>query len=142
MMVKALNQVWLPVRPSSSTIQLTLIAAGNHWHFDCVKCNTCDRLLDSNDTLLVLRDGSHICRHCKYRCPVCGTDFEKRELPRVSVTEFRYHPFYSACDKCRQCKSESHNIWAGESKTSYGIFCIHCWEKLELLALRMRYKNY
>ncbi|KAI5814201.1 hypothetical protein BZA77DRAFT_106349 [Pyronema omphalodes] len=32
--------------------------AGNRWHIDCFRCNSCSTLLDSDANLLLLSDGS------------------------------------------------------------------------------------
>lgn len=122
------------------SLRLTLIAAGNHWHIDCVKCNTCDRLLDPDDTLLVLRDGSHICRHCKYRCPVCGSAMVEPDLPGTGLARYRYPPFCSGCVQCRQCKSVDKEFRGEGILTPYGIFCVTC--RFKLLALNMIRKDY
>ncbi|TDZ22927.1 putative Rho-type GTPase-activating protein 4 [Colletotrichum orbiculare MAFF 240422] len=38
--------------------------AGNRWHLNCFRCNTCGTLLDSDANLLLLGDGSLICNNC------------------------------------------------------------------------------
>jgi len=47
--------------------------AGNRWHIDCFRCNTCGTLLDSDANLLLLGDGSLICNNCTYAATIAGT---------------------------------------------------------------------
>ncbi|KAK3721748.1 Rho-type gtpase-activating protein [Vermiconidia calcicola] len=96
--------------------------AGNRWHIDCFRCNTCGTLLDSDANLLLLGDGSLICNNCTYSCNACGNKIE--DLAILTGDQ----AFCSACFRCRNCKKKIENL--RYARTSQGIFCMSCHEAL------------
>ncbi|ETN43640.1 uncharacterized protein HMPREF1541_02799 [Cyphellophora europaea CBS 101466] len=96
--------------------------AGNRWHIDCFRCNTCGTLLDSDANLLLLGDGSLICNNCTYSCSSCGNKIE--DLAILTGDQ----AFCSDCFKCRNCKRKIENL--RYARTSQGIFCMDCHEAL------------
>ncbi|PNS16966.1 hypothetical protein CAC42_4930 [Sphaceloma murrayae] len=96
--------------------------AGNRWHIDCFRCNTCGTLLDSDANLLLLGDGSLICNNCTYSCNACGNKIE--DLAILTGDQ----AFCAACFKCRNCKRKIENL--RYARTSQGIFCMRCHESL------------
>lgn len=96
--------------------------AGNRWHIDCFRCNTCDTLLDSDANLLLLGDGSLICNNCTYSCSSCGNKIE--DLAILTGDQ----AFCANCFKCRNCKRKIENL--RYARTSQGIFCMDCHEAL------------
>ncbi|KAI1432802.1 rho GTPase activator Rga [Xylaria sp. CBS 124048] len=96
--------------------------AGNRWHLDCFRCNTCGTLLDSDANLLLLGDNSLICNNCTYSCSACG---DKIEDLAILTGEQAY---CAACFRCRNCKRKIENL--RYAKTSQGIFCMSCHESL------------
>ena len=101
---------------------LTAVAAGNRWHIDCFRCNTCNTLLDSDANLLLLGDGSLICNNCTYSCSSCGNKIE--DLAILTGDQ----AFCANCFKCRNCKKKIENL--RYARTSQGIFCMECHEAL------------
>ena len=98
------------------------LAAGNRWHIDCFRCNTCGTLLDSDANLLLLGDGSLICNNCTYSCSACGNKIE--DLAILTGDQ----AFCATCFKCRNCKKKIENL--KYARTSQGIFCMECHESL------------
>lgn len=98
------------------------LLAGNRWHIDCFRCNTCQTLLDSDANLLLLGDGSLICNNCTYSCSACGNKIE--DLAILTGNE----AFCASCFKCRNCKRKIDNL--RYARTSQGIFCMTCHESL------------
>ncbi|KAK4632034.1 Rho GTPase-activating protein 15 [Fulvia fulva] len=96
--------------------------AGNRWHIDCFRCNTCDTLLDSDANLLLLGDGSLICNNCTYSCSACHNKIE--DLAILTGDQ----AFCSGCFRCRNCKRKIENL--RYARTSQGIFCMSCHESL------------
>lgn len=96
--------------------------AGNRWHIDCFRCNTCNTLLDSDANLLLLGDGSLICNNCTYSCSNCGNKIE--DLAILTGDQ----AFCASCFKCRNCKRKIENL--RYARTSQGIFCMDCHEAL------------
>ncbi|GAB7337061.1 hypothetical protein MBLNU457_g2469t1 [Dothideomycetes sp. NU457] len=96
--------------------------AGNRWHIDCFRCNTCGTLLDSDANLLLLGDGSLICNNCTYSCNACGNKIE--DLAILTGDQ----AFCATCFKCRNCKRKIENL--RYARTSQGIFCMSCHESL------------
>ncbi|KAF2228180.1 hypothetical protein BDZ85DRAFT_12809 [Elsinoe ampelina] len=96
--------------------------AGNRWHIDCFRCNTCGTLLDSDANLLLLGDGSLICNNCTYSCNACGNKIE--DLAILTGDQ----AFCAACFRCRNCKRKIENL--RYARTSQGIFCMRCHESL------------
>jgi hypothetical protein len=97
-------------------------AAGNRWHIDCFRCNTCGTLLDSDANLLLLGDGSLICNNCTYSCNHCGNKIE--DLAILTGDQ----AFCANCFRCRNCKRKIENL--RYARTSQGIFCMSCHESL------------
>ena len=106
------------------------LAAGNRWHIDCFRCNTCGTLLDSDANLLLLGDGSLICNNCTYSCSACGNKIE--DLAILTGDQ----AFCATCFKCRNCKRKIENL--KYARTSQGIFCMECHESL----MQRRRKKY
>ena len=102
---------------------LTECTAGNRWHIDCFRCNTCNTLLDSDANLLLLGDGSLICNNCTYSCSSCGNKIE--DLAILTGDQ----AFCANCFKCRNCKKKIENL--RYARTSQGIFCMDCHEKIQ-----------
>ncbi|KAM0283066.1 hypothetical protein ACHAQH_002667 [Verticillium albo-atrum] len=96
--------------------------AGNRWHLNCFRCNTCGTLLDSDANLLLLGDGSLICNSCTYSCNACGSKIE--ELAILTGDQ----AFCATCFRCRNCKRKIENL--RYARTSQGIFCMSCHESL------------
>ncbi|KAH7385575.1 hypothetical protein DE146DRAFT_212760 [Phaeosphaeria sp. MPI-PUGE-AT-0046c] len=96
--------------------------AGNRWHIDCFRCNTCGTLLDSDANLLLLGDGSLICNNCTYSCNHCGNKIE--DLAILTGDQ----AFCANCFRCRNCKKKIENL--RYARTSQGIFCMTCHESL------------
>ncbi|KAK3936766.1 putative Rho-type GTPase-activating protein [Diplogelasinospora grovesii] len=96
--------------------------AGNRWHLDCFRCNTCNTLLDSDANLLLLGDGSLICNNCTYSCSACGNKIE--DLAILTGDQ----AFCATCFRCRNCKRKIENL--RYARTSQGIFCMNCHESL------------
>ena len=99
-----------------------MTTAGNRWHIDCFRCNTCGTLLDSDANLLLLGDGSLICNNCTYSCSACGNKIE--DLAILTGDQ----AFCASCFKCRNCKRKIENL--RYARTSQGIFCMACHESL------------
>ncbi|KAF7560518.1 hypothetical protein G7046_g3605 [Stylonectria norvegica] len=78
--------------------------AGNRWHLDCFRCNTCGTLLDSDANLLLLGDGSLICNNCTYSCSACGNKIE--DLAILTGEQ----AFCATCFRCRNCKRKIENL--------------------------------
>ena len=98
------------------------LSAGNRWHIDCFRCNTCGTLLDSDANLLLLGDGSLICNNCTYSCSACGSKIE--DLAILTGDQ----AFCATCFRCRNCKKKIENL--KYARTSQGIFCMECHESL------------
>lgn len=96
--------------------------AGNRWHLDCFRCNTCNTLLDSDANLLLLGDGSLICNNCTYSCSACGNKIE--DLAILTGDQ----AFCATCFRCRNCKRKIENL--RYARTQHGIFCMNCHESL------------
>ncbi|KAF8249868.1 RhoGAP-domain-containing protein [Wilcoxina mikolae CBS 423.85] len=96
--------------------------AGNRWHIDCFRCNSCGTLLDSDANLLLLGDGSLICNSCTYSCTACGNKIE--DLAILTGDQ----AFCAGCFRCRNCKRKIENL--KYARTSQGIFCMSCHETL------------
>ncbi|QSZ33927.1 hypothetical protein DSL72_005506 [Monilinia vaccinii-corymbosi] len=96
--------------------------AGNRWHLNCFRCNTCGTLLDSDANLLLLGDGSLICNNCTYSCSACNNKIE--DLAILTGDQ----AFCATCFRCRNCKRKIENL--RYARTSHGIFCMSCHESL------------
>lgn len=112
----------MTILTTSPPIRLTLHLAGNRWHIDCFRCNTCGTLLDSDANLLLLGDGSLICNNCTYSCNACGNKIE--DLAILTGDQ----AFCASCFRCRNCKRKIENL--RYARTSQGIFCMSCHESL------------
>ena len=98
------------------------MSAGNRWHIDCFRCDTCGNPLDFDSNLLLLGDGSLICNNCTYSCNHCGDKIE--DLAILTGDQ----AFCANCFRCRNCKRKIENL--RYAKTSQGIFCMSCHESL------------
>jgi hypothetical protein len=112
------SSILLPNYDEKSNID----AAGNRWHLNCFRCNTCGTLLDSDANLLLLGDGSLICNNCTYSCSACGNKIE--DLAILTGDQ----AFCATCFRCRNCKRKIENL--RYARTSQGIFCMNCHESL------------
>lgn len=108
--------------PESKFRPANYAIAGNRWHLDCFRCNTCNTLLDSDANLLLLGDGSLICNNCTYSCNACGNKIE--DLAILTGDQ----AFCATCFRCRNCKRKIENL--RYARTSQGIFCMSCHESL------------
>ena len=109
------------------------LPAGNRWHIDCFRCNTCGTILDSDANLLLLGDGSLICNNCTYSCSVCNNKIE--DLAILTGDQ----AFCANCFKCRNCKKKIENL--KYARTSQGIFCMECHESLMQRRRKKSQKN-
>ena len=109
------------------------LPAGNRWHIDCFRCNTCGTILDSDANLLLLGDGSLICNNCTYSCSVCNNKIE--DLAILTGDQ----AFCATCFKCRNCKKKIENL--KYARTSQGIFCMECHESLMQRRRKKSQKN-
>ena len=109
------------------------LSAGNRWHIDCFRCNTCGTILDSDANLLLLGDGSLICNNCTYSCSVCNNKIE--DLAILTGDQ----AFCATCFKCRNCKKKIENL--KYARTSQGIFCMECHESLMQRRRKKSQKN-
>lgn len=116
------NPNTLPIMQPVSRAYADLDAAGNRWHLNCFRCNTCGLLLDSDANLLLLGDGSLICNNCTYSCSACGNKIE--DLAILTGDQ----AFCATCFRCRNCKRKIENL--RYARTSQGIFCMSCHESL------------
>src|SRR5271155_2282459 len=119
-----------------SNLNLNLLmeeTARNRWHIDCFRCNTCGTLLDSDANLLLLGDGSLICNNCTYSCSSCGDKIE--DLAILTGDQ----AFCANCFKCRNCKKKIENL--RYARTSQGIFCMDCHEKIQARRRKRTTKN-
>ncbi|KAF2456128.1 hypothetical protein BDY21DRAFT_288458 [Lineolata rhizophorae] len=107
--------------------------AGNRWHIECFRCNTCGAVLDSDSNLLLLGDGSLICNKCTYSCASCGNKIE--DLAILTGDQ----AFCATCFCCRNCKRKIENL--RYARTSQGIFCMSCHEAL-MARRRKKTKNH
>ncbi|CAH0057966.1 unnamed protein product [Clonostachys solani] len=98
------------------------VAAGNRWHVDCFRCNTCQVLLDLDSNLLLLGDGSPICNQCVYECNACGNKIEDFAILTGDQA------FCATCFRCMNCNLQIQNL--RYARTSRGIFCVGCHERL------------
>ncbi|KAF2762273.1 RhoGAP-domain-containing protein [Pseudovirgaria hyperparasitica] len=96
--------------------------AGNRWHIECFKCNTCGDPLDSDANLLLLGDGTLICNKCTYSCNACNQKIE--DLAILTGDQ----AFCANCFRCRNCKRKIENL--RYARTSQGIFCMSCHESV------------
>jgi len=103
-------------------VMLILGEAGNRWHVDCFRCNSCGTLLDSDANLLLLGDGLLVCNNCTYSCNACGNKIEDLAI----LTEDQ--AFCTSCFRCRNCKRKIENL--RYARTSQGRFCMSCHESL------------
>jgi len=92
------------------------------WHIDCLRCNGCGNLLDSDEKLLLLGDGSLLCNQCTYDCNVC---WKKIEHLAILASD---RALCAECFKCRNCKKYIESFQYG--MTPQGIFCVKCHEYL------------
>ncbi len=109
------------------------LLAGDRWHIDCFRCNTCGSILDSDKKLLLLDDGSLICNNCIYSCSICDSKIE--DLAVLTGDQ----AFCATCFKCRKCKQKIED--PEYARTSHGIFCINCHESLMQRRRKRMQKN-
>lgn len=122
-----------PLLPIVLKLVTNIPQAGNRWHIDCFRCNTCGTLLDSDANLLLLGDGSLICNNCTYSCSACGNKIE--DLAILTGDQ----AFCASCFKCRNCRKKIENL--RYARTSQGIFCMECHESLMARRRKKSAKN-
>ena len=115
-------ELGMSIQPQQPVSFVNHVQAGNRWHIDCFRCNTCGTLLDSDANLLLLGDGSLICNNCTYSCSNCNNKIE--DLAILTGDQ----AFCANCFKCRNCKRKIENL--RYARTSQGIFCMDCHEAL------------
>lgn len=94
----------------------------DRWHIHCFKCSKCDQSLGCNSNFLILGDGNLICSSCSYNCKQCGKKID--DLAILTGDQ----AYCSSCFKCRVCKSKIEDL--RYARTSKGLFCMSCHEKL------------
>ncbi|KAK6203536.1 Rho-type GTPase-activating protein [Scheffersomyces amazonensis] len=96
----------------------------DRWHIDCFKCSKCSSSLGCNSNFLVLGNGNLICSNCSYNCKQCGKKID--DLAILTGDQ----AYCSNCFKCRSCKQNIEDL--RYARTSKGLFCMDCHEKLML----------
>lgn len=92
---------------------------GSHrWHTECFKCVKCGDQLTAKSSMLVLGDGSPVCKNCSYVCVSCN----KRIADMAVLTNDL--SFCMDCFVCRNCKKRIDDLQY--ARTSQGIFCMAC----------------
>lgn len=94
----------------------------DRWHINCFKCSKCDSSLGCNSNFLVLGNGNLICSNCSYNCKQCGKKID--DLAILTGDQ----AYCSSCFKCRACKQKIEDL--RYARTSKGLFCMNCHEKL------------
>lgn len=94
----------------------------DRWHIHCFKCSKCDTSLGCNSNFLVLGNGNLICSNCSYNCKQCGKKID--DLAILTGDQ----AYCSSCFKCRSCKLKIEDL--RYARTSKGLFCMSCHEKL------------
>ncbi|PSK39852.1 hypothetical protein C7M61_001661 [Candidozyma pseudohaemuli] len=94
----------------------------DRWHIHCFKCSKCDNSLGCNSNFLILGDGNLICLSCSYNCKQCGKKID--DLAILTGDQ----AYCSSCFKCRVCKLKIEDL--RYARTSKGLFCMSCHEKL------------
>lgn len=96
---------------------------GDHrWHISCFKCSKCDNSLGCNSNFLVLGNGNLICSNCSYNCKQCDKKID--DLAILTGDQ----AYCTNCFKCRACKQKIEDL--KYARTSKGLFCMNCHEKL------------
>ncbi|KAH3680094.1 hypothetical protein WICMUC_000552 [Wickerhamomyces mucosus] len=103
---------------------------GDRWHMYCFSCSKCSKLLGASSNFLVLGTGDLICSECSYNCNSCG---KKIDDLAILTGEQAY---CSNCFCCRSCKKRIEDL--RYARTSKGLFCMSCHEKL--LEKKRRYE--
>ncbi|KAK6463388.1 Rho-type GTPase-activating protein [Scheffersomyces coipomensis] len=96
----------------------------DRWHIDCFICSKCSSSLGCNSNFLVLGNGNLICSNCSYNCKQCGKKID--DLAILTGDQ----AYCSNCFKCRSCKQNIEDL--RYARTSKGLFCMDCHEKLML----------
>ena len=94
----------------------------DRWHIHCFKCSKCETSLGCNSNFLVLGNGNLICSNCSYNCKQCGKKID--DLAILTGDQ----AYCSSCFKCRSCKLKIEDL--RYARTSKGLFCMSCHEKL------------
>lgn len=95
---------------------------GNRWHIHCLRCSTCQVLLDQNSDVAPLPDGSVICKECSYECIACGIKIQ--DLAILTGDE----AFCEKCFRCSNCGQQIENL--RYARVTHGIICENCQKKL------------
>ncbi|RLV93218.1 Rho-type GTPase-activating protein 1 [Spathaspora sp. JA1] len=94
----------------------------DRWHISCFTCSKCSTSLGCNSNFLVLGNGNLICSQCSYNCKQCG-----RKIDDLAILTGD-QAYCSNCFKCRSCKQNIEDL--RYARTSKGLFCMECHEKL------------
>ncbi|CCE86474.1 Piso0_004965 [Millerozyma farinosa CBS 7064] len=94
----------------------------DRWHIHCFKCSKCESSLGCNSNFLVLGNGNLICSKCSYNCMQC-----KKKIDDLAILTGD-QAYCSNCFRCRSCKSKIEDL--RYARTSIGLFCMSCHEKL------------
>ncbi|KAG7665188.1 RGA2 [[Candida] subhashii] len=94
----------------------------DRWHINCFNCSKCNISLGCNSNFLVLGNGNLICSNCSYNCKQCG-----RKIDDLAILTGD-QAYCSNCFKCRSCKNKIEDL--RYARTSKGLFCMECHEKL------------
>lgn len=94
----------------------------DRWHINCFNCSKCNISLGCNSNFLVLGNGNLICSNCSYNCKQCG-----RKIDDLAILTGD-QAYCSNCFKCRSCKKKIEDL--RYARTSKGLFCMECHEKL------------
>lgn len=94
----------------------------DRWHIQCFTCSKCSKSLGCNSNFLVLGNGSLICLECSYNCKQCGKKID--DLAILTGDQ----AYCSSCFRCRVCKLKIEDL--RYARTSKGLFCMSCHERL------------
>lgn len=94
----------------------------DRWHTHCFICSKCDKLLGCNSNFLVLGTGALVCSECSYACKSCGKKIDDLAILTGD------HAYCSSCFRCRSCRKRIEDL--RYARTSKGLFCIPCHQKL------------
>ena len=96
--------------------------ACNRRHIERFRCITCDTLLDTDEKVLPLSDGSFTCGSCTYKCYACGN---KIMDSAIFAGDWAY---CASCFRCRNCLKKISDL--RYARTSLGICCQECVQSL------------
>lgn len=100
-----------------------LLSAGNRWHTDCFRCDSCKMILDDGMDLLFVSNGLLLCNNCTYHCSICGNKIENH-----AILFGGDQVFCATCFRCRNCNKKIENL--KYARTSQGNFCMSCHDRV------------